>query len=88
MKSEAALTAGIFHNICIVLIPQMDEGRSELLIVGSLHLEELKTIIFTYTCIFFICLFSERIIWCECDKAAVLNWCNLTSNNWPVHDHR
>lgn len=41
MKSEAALTAGIFHNICIVLIPQMDEGRSQLLIVVSLHLEEL-----------------------------------------------
>lgn len=32
MKSETVLTAGIFHNICIVLIPQMDEGRSELLI--------------------------------------------------------
>lgn len=35
MKSETVMTAGIFHNICIVLIPQMDEGRSELLIVGS-----------------------------------------------------
>lgn len=41
MKSEAALTAGISQHLCIVLIPQMDEGHSELLIGGSLHLEEL-----------------------------------------------
>lgn len=41
MKSETSLTAGILHNICIALIPQMDEGSSELGNAGSLYLGEL-----------------------------------------------
>lgn len=41
MKSEMALTAGIFHNKCIILIPQMDEGNSSLLILASLSLKEI-----------------------------------------------
>lgn len=51
MKSETALTAGIFRNICIVLIPQMDELNSQLLIVGSLYLEEiLRSFIYFNSC--------------------------------------
>lgn len=41
MKSETALTAGIFHNIWLTLISQMDEGNSSLLIVVSLYLDEI-----------------------------------------------
>lgn len=60
MKSETSLTAGIFLNICLILISQMDEGNSSLLIVGFLYLEEILRS-FIYFSVWFVQLYLVAV---------------------------